>query len=185
MIGLHDLRGLSGPGASVTGKPATRGKQRLMCCCWGCERGIIKNLLTHNKSVSSGKIICHFSVAAGVTASFGTTTSWRWYLGRLWLGVIWNKEGIGHQSCVLHCDSCHQELWRNAAAMSVPFLWVSEVVATAEPQQRISLCGLRKGWLLLLLSHYSITARGNGAWSDSWPFLPISQCAEDNRACES
>lgn len=46
-----------------------------------------------------------------------------------------------------------------------------------------AVCG--KGWLLLLLAHYSIPARGNGARSDSWPFLPISQRAEDNPACES
>ena len=46
-----------------------------------------------------------------------------------------------------------------------------------------AVCG--KGWLLVLLSHYSVTVRGNGVWSDSWSFLPIPQHAEDNPACES
>ena len=145
MIGLDDLRGLSGPSASVTRKPATRGQQRLACHWWGCERGVMKNLLKLNKSVSSGKNICHWSLEAGVTASFSSTTSWRWCLWRTWLDAIWNEEGIGHQSCLLHCNSCHQELWRNVlpAALSVSFGSCHHFGHTPK-QQQIPLCRLQE-----------------------------------------
>lgn len=72
MTGVDDLRDLSSPSASIAGRPAKRGQQRLV----GCLKSVIKTQLTYDESINPGKDICHCSLESGVTASLSSSISW-------------------------------------------------------------------------------------------------------------